>query len=251
MESLLKKSGHIPALVAVSKKAGKAIVDYKMISAGDRIAVAVSGGKDSISLLHVLRDRQRISPAKFEFTAVHVDFEFPDFNPRGLIHYFQEHQFPYLVEKADSLKGEQYRDIDCFRWSRSRRKALFILADKMGFNKIAFGHQMDDIVQTIILNQFYRAEISAMRPKQELFDGKIVIIRPLALVREREMEYLAKKLDIASIGGQSKCADEDTSHRMIVKKMLREMEKHNRDIVKNIFSSLQNIKTDYLLNPAN
>ena len=110
METITTKTELIPSLIAVSKKAGKAIVDYKMISAGDRIAVAVSGGKDSISLLHVLRDRQRISSAKFEFTAVHVDFEFADFDPQRLIDYFKEHQFPYLVEKADSLKGEKYRD---------------------------------------------------------------------------------------------------------------------------------------------
>ena len=105
---------------------------------------------------------------------------------------------------------------------------------------------MDDIAETILLNQFYRGEIGAMKPKQVLFDGKITIIRPLAYEREHNMVELAQKLGISSMG-QSKCANDDTSHRMLIKKMLHEFEKDNPYIVKNIFHSLQNIKTEYLL----
>ena len=236
-------------LFTVSRRAGKAMVEFDMIREGDRIAVAVSGGKDSLSLLHVLRDRRRISPVKFDFTAVHIDFEFSDFNPQTLIDYLAKEDFPYLVQKADSLKGEKYEDIDCFRWSWNRRKAIFQLADREGFNKIAFGHHMDDIVETILLNQFYRGEIAAMKPKQELFDGKLTIIRPLAYVREEAMVRLAQELGIAGMG-QSKCANDDTSHRMLIKKMLRQFEQDNPMIVTNIFNSLQNIKTEYLLETA-
>lgn len=236
----------IPTLTAVSKRAGQAIMEYRMIEEGDRIAVAVSGGKDSLSLLHVLRDRRRISPVRFEFAAVHVDFGFADFDPRRLIEYFQKEGFPYAVEKVETLKGQKYEGINCFIWSRHRRKALFEFARRQGFNKIAFGHHLDDIVETIMLNQFYRGEIAAMRPRQELFGGKTVIIRPLAYVRETQMEDLAQKLGITSIG-QSKCADDDTSHRMKIKQMLREMEKDNPALVKNIFNSLKNIRNEYLL----
>jgi len=236
----------MPALMAVSKRAGQAIYDFEMIKEGDKIAVAVSGGKDSLSLLHVLRHRQRIMPIKFDFVAVHIDFNFQDFDPAELIEYFKKHEFPYLVERVDALEGERYEDIDCFRWSRQRRKALFQLADREGFMKIAFGHHLDDIVETIVLNQFYRGEIGAMKPKQELFEGKITIIRPLAYVREEAMAYLARKLDIASMG-QSKCANDDTSHRMKIKKMLREIEKDNPAVVKNIYKSLRNIRKEYLI----
>lgn len=246
----------MPTLSAVSRRAGKALVEFDMIQEGDRIAVAVSGGKDSLSLLHVLRDRRRVSPVKFDFTAVHIDFEFSDFNPRALVDYLEKEGFlpsgslwPYLVEKADSLKDERYEDIDCFRWSWSRRKALFGLADREGFNKIAFGHHMDDIVETILLNQFYRGEIAAMKPKQELFDGKLTIIRPLAYVREEAMVRLARELGIFGMG-QSKCANDDTSHRMLIKQMLRHFEKDNPSVVANIFHSLQNIKREYLLETA-
>ena len=233
-------------LVEVSKKTGKAITDFNMIQDGDRIAVAVSGGKDSLSLMHVLRHRQRVSPVKFDFTAVHIDFEFEDFDSQTLANYLQQQEFSYQIEKVDSLKGERWEDINCFWWSRNRRKALFQLADREGFTKLAFGHHMDDIVETIILNQFYRGEISAMKPVVELFNGKIVIIRPLTYVRESAMVDLARELKIDSLG-QSKCANDDTSHRMLIKNMLKDFEKNNPAVVTNIFRSLRNIKEDYLI----
>ncbi len=242
----MPKQSVIPELDAVSRRAGKAIMDYQMLKDGDRVAVAVSGGKDSISLLHVLRHRQRKIPIKFEFSAVHIDFGFADFDPQRLIDYLEKENFSYLIEKVESLKGERFEDIDCFRWSRNRRKALFELADKQGFTKIAFGHHMDDIVETILLNQFYRGEIGAMKPKQELFGGKIVIIRPLAYEREAMMVRLAQKLQITTLG-QSKCANDETSHRMMLKKMLRTLEEENPNVVKNIFRSLKRVKGDYLL----
>jgi len=236
-------------LVEVSKKTGKAITDFHMIEEGDRIAVAVSGGKDSLSLMHVLRHRQKVSPVNFEFSAVHIDFEFEDFDSQILADYLTTQGFSYEIEKVDSLKGERWEDINCFWWSRNRRKALFQYADRMGFTKIAFGHHTDDIVETIILNQFYRGEIGAMKPMVELFDGKIVIIRPLAYVRERDLEHLARELQIESLG-QSRCANDETSHRMLIKKMLKDFEKKNPMVVTNIFRSLKNIKTDYLIEPV-
>ena len=242
----MSKPTHILELDAVSRRAGKAMMDYQMLRDGDRVAVAVSGGKDSISLLHVLRHRQRKIPIKFEFTAVHIDFGFADFNPSRLIDYLKKEGFPFFVEKVESLKGERWEDIDCFWWSRHRRRALFELADKQGFTKIAFGHHLDDIVETILLNQFYRGEIGAMKPKQELFGGKIVIIRPLAYECEEMMARLAEKLQITTLG-QSKCANDETSHRTLIKKMLRTLEQGNPNVVKNIFRSLQRIKADYLL----
>ncbi|OGX29892.1 MAG: hypothetical protein A2705_04610 [Omnitrophica WOR_2 bacterium RIFCSPHIGHO2_01_FULL_52_10] len=201
-EARFRKDKEMPTLFAVSRRAGQALVEFDMIREGDRIAVAVSGGKDSLSLLHVLRDRRRVSPVKFDFTAAHIDFEFSDFNPQILIGYLEKEGFPYLVAKADSLKDEKHEDIDCFRWSWNRRKALFQLADREGFNKIAFGHHMDDIVETILLNQFYRGEIAAMKPRQELFDGKLVIIRPLAYVREEAMVRLAQELALQLTSGK-------------------------------------------------
>jgi len=243
---VVKLNNKLSVLYDVSKKSGKAIVDFGMIQEGDRIAVAVSGGKDSLSLMHVLRHRQRMSPIPFEFVAVHIDCDFEDFDAQTLADYLKNEGFSCIVEKLDTFKETKYEDIDCFWWSRNRRKALFQLADRKGFTKIAFGHHLDDIVETIILNQFYRGEIGAMKPLVELFDGKIVIIRPLAYVRERDLVLLAKELGIDTMG-QSKCANDDTSHRMLIKKMLKDFEKNNPMVVTNIFRRLKNVKTDYLL----
>lgn len=247
LEPKRKKWKPIPELAAVARKAGRAVRDYKMINTGDRICVAVSGGKDSISLLWVLKYLQRVSPVKFTFTAVHIDFEFSDFDPAPLIDYLKRNEFDYIIEKCDFLKGEEYQKIDCYWWSRNRRKALFQLCEREKMASIALGHHLDDIVETILLNQFYRGEIGAMKPNQELFEGKIKLIRPLCYERETEMKLLADKLDLQSIGGQSKCADDDTSHRMLIKEMLRNFESNNKGIVKNIFNSLSNIKYEYLL----
>lgn len=243
--SLPKGKKELSSLIAVSKKAGMAIVDYQMIQEGDKIGVAVSGGKDSLSLLHVLRHRQRISPVNFSFTAVHIDFGFPDFDLQKLLTYFEREGFPYLVKKVDFFKDENYNEIDCFWCSRNRRKALFELVNKEGFAKLAFGHHLDDIAETIILNQFYRGEVSAMKPKQDLFAGKVTIIRPLAYVREEKMVELAKQLEIH--GMEPRCTYEAKSHRKKIKNMLREFEKESPFIVRNIFKSLQNIKSDYLI----
>lgn len=239
-----KKIGQ--ALLSVSRKSGRAIVDYEMIQEGDKIAVAVSGGKDSLSLMHVLRHRQRVSPVGFELKAVHVDFEFSDFDPRELTDYLSAQGFSYHVEKVSALQGECYETIDCYRWSKARRKALFDWSQQTGFTKIAFGHHMDDIAETILLNQFYRGEIGAMKPKQHLFDGRVTLIRPLAYVREEAMVQLAQELNIHTMG-QSKCANDDTSHRIKIKHMLRDFEQNNSGVVVNIFKSLQNIKDEYLL----
>jgi len=233
-------------LVKVSKIAGRAIMEYNMIQKGDRIAVAVSGGKDSLSMLHILRHRQRISPVPFDITAVHVDYQMEDFDPRVLVEYFKRHEFPYIVKKVEDFQGQRDEDINCFWWSRHRRKSLFQLAEQEGYSKIAFGHHMDDIVETIILNQFFRGEVGAMKPKQELFEGRITIIRPLAYIREDQMRQLAQELHIDAMG-QSRCANDDTSYRMKIKDMIKEFERDNPAISKNIFNSLQNVKTEYLL----
>jgi tRNA 2-thiocytidine biosynthesis protein TtcA len=238
-----------PKFIAASKKAGKAIVDFDMICEGDRIAVGVSGGKDSLSLLHILRHRQRVSPVRFEFTAVHVDFGFKNFDSQLLVDHFQQHGFSYKIEKIDVFEGQREEDLNCFWCSRNRRKALFIAADREGFTKIAFGHHLDDIAETIILNQFYRGEIGAMKPRLELFGGKVAIIRPLAYVREHEIECVAKELGINSIG-QLKCGHEDKTHRMRIKKMLRDFEKVNPMVVTNIFRSLQRVRSEYLIEPT-
>ncbi|MBN1913135.1 MAG: tRNA 2-thiocytidine(32) synthetase TtcA, partial [Candidatus Omnitrophica bacterium] len=168
----------------ISKRVGKAIMDYRMLEEGDRIAVAVSGGKDSLAMLRVLDDRRAFVPIKYEVVAVHVDLGYPRSCAKALERYFKKIGVEYHIEKCDELKKIKKKDISCFWCAWNRRKALFEASDRLGCNKIALGHHKDDIIETILMNMFFNGEISAMCPKQELFHGKLTVIRPMAYVEE-------------------------------------------------------------------
>lgn len=229
----------------ISKRVGKAITDYDMLSDGDKIVVAVSGGKDSLTLLRVLNDRRAFIPIKYEILAVHVDMGYPCQHPKLLADYFKKMDVEYHIEKIDILKGKTRKDISCFWCSWNRRKALFETAARFGCSKVALGHHHDDIVETMLLNLFFHGEISAMSPKQELFKGKITIIRPLAYVEEKMIVRFAKEL--AFPHHKCACPNSITSNRTRVTEILKDLEKICPAVKKNIFRSLKRIKKDYLV----
>jgi len=229
----------------ISKKVGKAIIDYKMLSEGDRIAVAVSGGKDSLTLLKVLNDRRRFVPIQYELLAIHVDLGFPRSLSRQLEGYFKKIRIPYRILKVDTLKDTPRDQISCFWCSWNRRKALFEAADKFGCSKVALGHHKDDIIETILLNLFFQGEISAMAPKQELFKGKITLIRPLAYVEEYMIKRFAREEGLPH--QTCRCPRSQTSRRTLMAKLIREIKRACPDVKTNIFRSVSRIKRDYLL----
>lgn len=229
----------------ISKRIGRAIIDYGMLSDGDKIAVAVSGGKDSLTLLKVLNDRKRFVPIKYELLAVHIDLGYPCQHPKILGEYFKKLGINYHVEKVDILQGKSRKDISCFWCSWNRRKAIFQVADRFGCTKVAFGHHKDDIIETVLLNLFFHGEISAMSPKQELFKGKIVIIRPLAYVEEDMIVRFAKGADFPH--HKCACPNSLNSKRTKMTYLLKDLEKICPDVKTNIFRSIQRIKKDYLL----
>lgn len=229
----------------ISKSMGKAIMDYEMIAEGDKILVAVSGGKDSLTMLRVLNDRKKFVPVKYDLLAVHVDMGYPCQHPKILAEYFKKEGVDYHIEKIDILKGKSRKDITCFWCSWNRRKALFETAVRLGCTKVALGHHMDDIVETVLLNLFFQGEISAMCPKQELFKGKITIIRPLAYVEEDLIRKFAKDLDFPH--HKCACPNSITSKRTKVENIIKDLEKISPDIKKNIFRSVKRVKKDYLL----
>jgi len=228
----------------ISKKVGKAIMDYKMIQEGDKILVAVSGGKDSLTMLQILKDRMSFVPIKYELLAVHVDMGYPCQHPKILAEYFKKMGVKYYIPKIDILKGKTRKDISCFWCSWNRRKALFETADKLGCTKVALGHHMDDVAETMLLNLFFHGEISSMSPKQELFKGKIFIIRPLAYVEEKLIEKFAKTLDFPH--HKCACPNSFTSSRTKMTDLINIIEKICPDVRKNIFRSGQRIKKEYL-----
>jgi len=229
----------------ISKRVGKATTDYNMLSEGDKIAVAVSGGKDSLTLLKILVDRQKFVPVKYDILAVHIDLGYPRSFAKILEKYFKKISVKYHIEKVDVLRKTKPKEINCFWCSWNRRKALFEVADRSGYRKVALGHHKDDIVETILLNLFFHGEISAMAPKQELFKGRITLIRPLAYVEE----YLIKRF-VQSAGFpvcDCVCPNSLTSNRTKVANIIRDLKRSCPEIKTNIFRSVKRIKADYLL----
>ena len=230
----------------ISNKIGKAIGDYNLIEDGDRILVAVSGGKDSLSLLKLLAQRQRWAPIKYDLIAMHVE---TDFKCAGCVHtkklkeFFEENNVKGRFEKI-KVRGNGKKSTSCFWCSWNRRKALFFAADKFKCNKIAFGHHKDDIIETLLLNIFYHGEFAAMNPRQELFGGKIVIIRPLCYVEEENMRKFAKESGFPS--QVCRCPNSDTSKRRMMKNMIKALQKDCEFVKTNIFRSVARVKEDYI-----
>jgi tRNA 2-thiocytidine biosynthesis protein TtcA len=230
----------------LTKKVGKATWDYKMLKEGDRVLLAVSGGKDSLTLLRIMRERLKFVPLDYEIIACHVDMGFDWVDTDSLKAHFEREGVRYVVAKPEKerKKGE---DLTCFWCSWSRRKVLFNLMAEMGCSKLALGHHMDDIVETMLLNLFFNGEIGTMKPYQEMFGGEFAIIRPLAYVQEKELARLAARLALPVI--KSECRNAALSKRRLVKGIIAEMERHNRNVKKNIFRSLQRVRKEYLLAP--
>ena len=229
----------------ISKRIGRAIMDYKMLSEGDKIAIAVSGGKDSLTLLRVLNDRRSFVPIKYEVMAIHVDLGYPKSCAGALEKYFKKIKVKYHIETVDTLRKTRKKDINCFWCSWNRRKALFEAANRFGYNKVALGHHMDDIIETILLNMFFQGEISAMSPKQELFKGKITLIRPLAYTEEHLIRKFIKEQKIKAF--DCICPNSAASNRAKMGRLISGLKKTCPDVKKNIFRSIKRIKEDYLL----
>jgi tRNA 2-thiocytidine biosynthesis protein TtcA len=229
----------------LSKKVGKAITDYRMLSEGDRIAVAVSGGVDSLTMLKILNDRRSFVPIKYETLAVHIDLGYRCIHPKILSDYFERNGYKYHIERVDILKGTTRKNISCFWCSWNRRKTIFEVAAKNNCNKVALGHHKDDIIQTILLNLFFHGEISAMSPRQELFEGRLTIIRPLAYVEKREITRFAKSTNFPC--PKCKCPNSAISNRTRIAKIINDLRRVCPEVKTNIFRSTKRIKKEYLL----
>jgi len=227
---------------------GKAIHRYGLIQDGDRILVGVSGGKDSLSLLHLLQERRKRVSTQYELMPVHIDLGFDSERSEILKNFFEAQGLSFHIEFTDIGKranSPENRENPCFLCSWERRKCIFHLAHRLKCNKIALGHHKDDIIETLLLNIFYSAEISTMLPVQTLFKGKITLIRPLVLIEEKKIERFAREIDLPF--GPSGCPSSGKTKRKEVKELIEALERKNRKVKGNIFRSLSNIKLDYML----
>lgn len=226
---------------------GKAVHEHRMIEDGDHVMVAVSGGKDSLSLLWLLRERLERIPISYRITAVHVDPGFGADSGRRLADFFQAHGFTHSVISTDIgplAHSAENRENPCFLCARLRRKRLFETAEALGCRKIAFGHHKDDLIETFFLNLFYGASISTMMPVQPFFQGKVVVIRPLYLVDEDLIRRYHAAMNWPVI--RLDCPTSGRSKREEVRRMLEELYRSNRKIKGNIFHAMHNVRRGYL-----
>lgn len=244
----VKKDKNTKLYLHLKKWLEKAVMDYGMISKGDRLLIGVSGGADSFALLDLLDSRMIVVP-EFSFIAVNIDMGFdPDYIAyQELEKYFRDHRYDHVMEKTDIglLSHTDFnRKNPCFLCSRLRRKRIFEIADEKGCNKIAFAHHRDDIIETLLINLFYGREISTMMPNQSLFSGKLHIIRPLIYLREELIKKYSRERQFPTV--KNECPSSENSKRMYVKKLLNDLERDNPDIRHNIFKAMSHVKPDYL-----
>lgn len=234
-------------------KTGEAIKIFRMISEGDRILVALSGGKDSWTLLNILELLRRRSPVKFELLAVVVHPGFSGFRTDILENYLKAKGFNYHIEYSDIYDTIKTIGADkltyCAFCSRFRRGILYRLAPRLGCNKIALGHHADDLIETLLLNAFYEGRLETMPAHLVAEDGKNIVIRPLAFVWEKETAEYArmKKLPVICCKCPA-CLDFNMKRRQ-VKLLLAKLEDSHPGIKKSFLRALQNFKPERLLAP--
>jgi tRNA 2-thiocytidine biosynthesis protein TtcA len=229
--------------------AGKAIADFRMIEAGDRVMVCLSGGKDSYTLLDVLLSLQRGAPVHFELLAVNLDQKQPGFPAQVLPEYLAGLGVPFRVIEQDTYRVvkrvvPEGRTM-CGLCSRLRRGALYRFAAENGVTKIALGHHRDDIVETLFLNLFHGGRLKAMAPKLRSENGRHIVIRPLAYVSERDIERYARGMRFPLIPC-TLCGSQPTLQRRAIKEMLQSWERAHPGRIESIFTALRQVEPETL-----
>jgi tRNA 2-thiocytidine biosynthesis protein TtcA len=229
---------------------GQAIGDFNMIEDGDKVMVCLSGGKDSYALLDILMTLRERAPIHFDIVAVNLDQKQPNFPADVLPAYLEKLGIPFHIENQDTYSIVKRLipegKTTCSLCSRLRRGILYRVADELGCNKIALGHHRDDILETFFLNMFFGAKIKGMPAKLVSDDGKHMVIRPLAYVKEADTERYAEVKQFPIIPCDL-CGSQENLQRKQIKAMLRDWEKKYPGRVENIFSSLSTVVPSHLM----
>ncbi|KZN32475.1 tRNA 2-thiocytidine(32) synthetase TtcA [Pseudoalteromonas luteoviolacea] len=231
------------------RNVGNAIKDYNMIEEGDVVMACISGGKDSFAMLDILLNLQKAAPIKFEVVAVNLDQKQPGFPEHILPEYFESLDIPYYIVDKDtySVVREKVPEgkTTCGLCSRLRRGTLYSFAEKIGATKLALGHHMDDIVETMFLNMFHGSRLKAMPPKLRSDDGRNVVIRPLTYCREKDLIKYAEHKQFPIIPCNL-CGSQENLQRQNIKAMLIDWDNKTPGRVDSIFKSLQNVSPSQL-----
>lgn len=234
------------------RQVGKAIQDFNMIEAGDKVMLCLSGGKDSYVLLDILLKLRESAPVEFEILAVNLDQKQPGFPQQILPEYLTKIGVPFHILEQDTYSVVKRvipeGKTTCGLCSRLRRGALYTFAAQHGITKIALGHHRGDIIETFFLNLFYAGKLQAMPPKLQSDDRKHVVIRPLAYCGERDIAKYATHREFPIIPCNL-CGSQEHLQRTAVKSMLAEWEHEYPGRTNSIFAALQNVAPSHLADP--
>ncbi len=230
----------------VKNMTAKAVLNYNMIENGDKVLVAVSGGKDSIVMLDAMHGFQRFGKVNFEMEAIHIAVEDVPYqiDKSFFIDYCNEKNIIFHYKTIEAGIEKRGKKAPCFVCSWHRRKTLFTFAKENGFKKLALGHHMDDAVETLLINMAYHANISSLPGKLKMFDGAMYLIRPLILLRDQDTSKYAQIKNFENL--TEECPYSDTTNRTTARNIITEMEKLHPGATENIFNSLKNISNEYL-----
>ncbi|MEO8874994.1 MAG: tRNA 2-thiocytidine(32) synthetase TtcA [Polyangiaceae bacterium] len=234
----------------LTRAMGKTIADFNMVEEGDRILVAVSGGKDSYAMLHLLRELKKRAPIEFTLKVVNVDQGHPGYPAQVLRDYMarESHDFTMIEEDTYSIvtakipEGKTY----CSLCSRLRRGILYRVADDLQCNKIALGHHRDDILQTFFLNLLFAGKLASMPPKLVSDDGQHIVIRPLAQCAEEDVAAFSELMAFPILPCDL-CGSQDNLQRKIVGRMIDGWEKERPGQKAILLAALGNVVPSHLL----
>jgi len=232
---------------------GRAIGNHRLIEDGDRIMVAISGGKDSYGLLVLLRELQARAPVSFDLLAVHLDQGQPGYDGAPLERWLQAEGVPYKILRENTYaivtdkipEGKTY----CSLCSRLRRGILYRVAGELGCNKIALGHHREDALETLLLNLFFGGKLASMPPRLETDDGRFVVIRPLAYAAEADLAALAAARGFPIIPCRL-CGSQDEAQRKQMKTLLADLERKHPTLRQTMLAAIGNVVPSHLYGRA-
>ena len=234
----------------LARNLARAITDFEMLEDGDRVMVAVSGGKDSYSLHSLLTDLTRRAPIRISLVAVNIDQGHPGYPGHILQQYMDERGFDFRMVREDTYsivtekvpEGKTY----CSLCSRLRRGILYRLATELGCTKIALGHHRDDAIVTLMLNLVFSGQLKAMPPKLLSDDGKHVVIRPLVYCAEDDLAAFAAQ-EAFPILPCDLCGSQENLQRKVISRLLADLDARSPGARQNMLAALTNVRASHLL----
>jgi len=227
---------------AIMRQVGRAIADFDMIRDGDRIMLGLSGGKDSLSLLHILHHLQTYAPVRFELAAMTVDPMIDGFHPERLKPYLAELGIPYFFEAqaiAEQAKAHMNNDSFCSFCSRIKRGIMYTTLRREGYNVLALAQHLDDLAESFLMSAFHGGQLRTMKAHYTNKDGDVRIIRPLLYVRERQSRDFALEAKLPVVPDSCPACFGMPTQREHMKALLAEEESHNKYLFKSLLQTMR------------